>query len=96
MYYSQLDDQSTTPLLVDVNKKLEDILIKEVADKHYALHLPMPTYGEVRYDKDYTDFLAGTISGSQACDSTLGNTTQSKRSKVYEVFFYGKHANEIT
>lgn len=96
MYYSQLDDQSITPLLVDVNKKLEDILIQEVADKHYALHLPMPTYGEIRYDKDYTDFLAGTISGSQACDTTLGNTTQSKRSKVYEVFFYGKHANNIT
>ncbi len=95
MYYSQIDDPSITPLLVDVNKRLEDILIKEVADKHYALRIPMPTYGEVRYDKDYPNFLAGSISGSRACDTDLP-LTESKKSKIYEAFFYGKHADDVT
>jgi len=56
MYYSQIGDQTITPLLVEANKLLEDTLIKTVSDNHYALHVPLPTYGEVKYDRQYQLF----------------------------------------
>ena len=110
-YYDQLYTkqlwESRVPLLVELNKKLENKVIDIVQQEKYALRIPIPVDGVIE-KHTYVKLRSGNFSASQTeindFISTFVNIVWGTnnfpnkyyKAGIYEAFYYGKNASTIT
>jgi hypothetical protein len=106
-YYDQLYTkqlgESRVPLLVELNKQLEDKIINIVKQKQYPLRIGIPVDGTIEKHV-YTKLWSETSPSQDYIDSLVAQFTRTVKNPpnqyykagIYEAFYYGKNASTIT
>jgi hypothetical protein len=101
-YYDQLYTkelgENRVPLLVELNKQLEDKITSIVKQKQYPLRIAIPVNGVIE-KHTYTRLRSGIVVPQNDIDSFIGifwPTNRYYKAGIYEAFYYGKNASTIT
>lgn len=90
--------EAAVPLLVEINKKFEDVLISAVKNNDYSLHIAIPQDAKIE-----KNIITRTWDESEIINnplfiqlSQLFGWSNYYDAWIYEAFYYGKNASTIT